>query len=126
MASLSDLLARIAEQDAMIAILKGALAADGAELPDLSGAWEWGLTAQQSAVLGVLMRVYPHAVLSEDIGPRMPGRYHDREDVSPNAVSVAICYLRKALGRDSIQTRYGGGYRLSDAFFSSLKAKAAA
>lgn len=113
----------IAEQEAIINVLKGALAGEGVTLPELGYAWAKGIPPQQAGVLGVLYRAYPAMVDPWDIIPRMQGYKDDRDDVTISSVRVAICNLRKRLGYDAIDGQYGCGYRLSDAFYRSTQAE---
>lgn len=116
----------VAEQEAIINVLKGALAGEGVTLPELGYAWAKGLTPQQTGVMGVLLRARaarPSAAWVDpwDIIPRMQGYKHDRDDVTIGTVRAAVMNIRKKLGADVIESKYGLGYRLSDVFYRSIK-----
>lgn len=109
----------IAEQEALIELLKGALAAAGEQVPPFHP-WMQGLTPQERAVLGALYRCYPRPLDKERLLELMPGQDHV-EDRSAQLVTVKICHLRKKLGAGAIERVTGLGYRLSAAQHAAMR-----
>lgn len=105
----------IAEQEALIELLKGALAAAGAQdnIPAYRP-WMEDLTPQERAVMGALFRCYPRPLDKESLLDLMPGQDHV-EDRRPQLVAVKVCHLRRKLGQDAIEFVPSLGYRLSAA-----------
>jgi len=103
----------IAEQEALIELLKGALAADGrqSEIPAYRP-WMETLTPQERALMGAMHRAYPRPLSKETLLDLMPGHDHV-EDRCAKLVTVKICHLRRKLGQDAIEHVRGIGYRLS-------------
>lgn len=102
----------IEEQEAIIEILKGALAAAGCD--DASGFQPWmkGLTGQERAMIGALYASYPRTLDMYGLLERLPG--HDRaEERQPQLVVIKVHQIRKKLGVSAIETVRGMGYRLS-------------
>lgn len=110
----------IAEQEALIELLKGALAAAGEEVPPFHP-WMKGLTPQERAVLGALYRCYPRPVDKERLLDLMPGHDHV-EDRCAQLVVVKVCHLRKKLGAAAIESVSGLGYRLSPLQYAAMRA----
>lgn len=109
----------IAEQEALIELLKGALAAAGEEIPAYHP-WMKGLTPQERAVLGALYRCYPRPVNKDRLLDLMPGHDHV-EDRCAQLVVVKVCHLRKKLGAGAIERVAGLGYRLSGAQHAAMQ-----
>lgn len=101
----------IEEQEGIIAILKGALAAAGEEVPTYKP-WMAGLTPQEQALLGVLYHHYPNPVGKYALLEMIPGYDHVEERQS-QLVNVKVHHLRRKLGADAIECVRGLGYRLS-------------
>ena len=111
----------IAEQEALIELLKGALAAAGSQ-DDLPAYRPWmeALTPQERAVMGALFRCYPRPLDKETLLDLMPGQDHV-EDRRPQLVSVKVCHLRRKLGPGAIEQVRGLGYRLSPTQHAAMR-----
>ncbi len=102
----------IEEQESIIEILKGALAAAGAEPVETFKPWMQGLTTQERALLGALYQAYPRPLGRYELLELMPGLDHV-EERQAQVVTVKVHHLRKKLGLDAIENERGMGYRLS-------------
>lgn len=112
----------IEEQEGIIAILKGALAAAGAEeVPDYKP-WMVSLTPQEQALLGALYRHYPRPVGKYELMELIPGYDHVQERQA-QIVSVKVHHVRKKLGDDVIENVRGFGYRLSARQYDIMRAQ---
>jgi two-component system response regulator QseB len=101
----------IDQQEAIIEVLKAALAAESATPLVVDPEWMGELTPQERALLAALHRHYPNAVDKYDLLDAMPGRDHV-EDRQAQMVNVKVCMVRKKLGADAIESVRGVGYRL--------------
>lgn len=110
----------IAQQERLIEVLKGALAAAGREdeVPAYSP-WMEGLTPQERALMGALYRAHPRPLDKEVLIDLLPGQDHV-EDRQPQLVAVKVCNLRKKLGATAIEHVSGLGYRLSREQWSAM------
>lgn len=109
----------IRQQEAIIAVLKGALAATGmAQAPEVAD-WAAGLTKQEAALVGVLFARYPKAIPRADIIEHLPGHDHARER-QLQLVDIVVHKVRKKLGADTIEAERGIGFRLGRRFHNSL------
>lgn len=88
----------IADLRRQVEILTGALKAAGVELPEYQTAHYEGLTPQECALIGILLRCYPRYMRVEDL---------------IDLVRVIVCRIRYTMGHDAIETLPGRGYRLS-------------
>jgi DNA-binding response OmpR family regulator len=112
----------IRDQERIIEVLKGALAASGIDAGDLLTPSR-GLTAQQSAILGVLYAAYPRTVSLFGLLDCMPCRSGAEDDRLPKLVQVQVCHIRKRLGHGAIKSLYGVGYRLGDELYAEMRAE---
>ena len=119
---IAALRAQLAERDALIDVLKGALSADGAEVIAAAPAALVALSPQERAFVGVLFRAYPRAVDAYVLLDLLPSRDHARErDLS--LVTVLAWKVRKKLGADAITSARGRGYRLGAPLHATLVAQ---
>jgi hypothetical protein len=110
----------IEEQDGIIAILKGALAAAGGEAVPIYRPWMAGLTPQEQALLGALYSHYPNPVGKYELLELIPGYDHVQERQS-QLVNVKVHHLRKKLGADAIENVWGRGYRLGERQYEAMR-----
>jgi hypothetical protein len=110
----------IEEQEGIIALLKGALAAASSEPVPIYKAWMGGLTPQEQALLGALFRHYPNPVGGYALLDLIPGQDHVQER-QVQLVAVKIHDLRKKLGGQAIETVRGAGYRLGRAQHEAMR-----
>jgi DNA-binding response OmpR family regulator len=109
----------IRQQEELIEVLKGALAAAGVKtVPDV-GLWTSGLTPQERALLGVLYARYPRPVAREVILDFLPGQDHVRER-QLQVVDVLVHKVRKKLGADAVLTQRGEGFRFGETFYAGM------
>ena len=109
----------IEEQEGIIAILKGALAAAGGEAVPAYRPWMTGLTPQEQALLGALYSHYPNPVGKHELLELIPGYDHVQERQS-QLVNVKVHHLRKKLGADAIENVWGRGYRLGERQYEAM------
>lgn len=109
----------IEEQEGIIAILKGALAAAGGEAMPVYQPWMKGLTPQEGAMMGALYRHYPNPIGKYELLELIPGYDHVQERQA-HLVSVKVSHLRKKLGADAIENVWGLGYRLSERQYEAM------
>jgi DNA-binding response OmpR family regulator len=112
----------IRDQARIIDVLKGALAANGIDMGDVLTPTR-GLTAQQSAILGVLYAAYPRVVSVFGLLESMPSRSVNEDERMPKLVQVQICHIRKRLGHAAIESFYGTGYRLGEDLYRQMSAE---
>ena len=110
----------IAAQDALIEVLKGALAATGLEEMPAYQSWMMGLTPQERALLGALYRCYPRPMDKHALLDLLPGQDHV-EERDAKLVATKVCHLRKKLGADAIENISGIGYRLSRQQYDAMR-----
>ena len=113
----------IRQQDELIDLLKGALAAAGANVPSRPESWLSDLTTQERALVGALFAKFPRVVDRYDLLEALPG-HSNTEDRQVQILNVVIHRIRKKLGEAAIRTERGEGFRLGDRFYAELKAKA--
>ena len=109
----------IEEQEGIIAILKGALAAAGGEAMPVYQPWMKGLTPQEGALMGALYGHYPNPIGKYELLELIPGYDHVQERQA-HLVSVKVSHLRKKLGADAIENVWGLGYRLSQRQYEAM------
>ena len=111
----------IAEQEGLIELLKGALAASGREdeIPSYRP-WMEALTPQERAVMGALYRCFPRPLDKDTLLDLMPGHDHV-EDRRAQLVAVKVCHLRRKLGAAAIEQVRGLGYRLSREQYAAMR-----
>ena len=102
----------IAELEALVDLLKGALAAGGMDAIPSFHHWMRDLTPQERALLGCLQRSYPRPLDKFALLDLLPGQDHVK-DRQPELVAAKVCHLRRKLGSDAIESVRGMGYRLS-------------
>ncbi len=106
----------IRQQDELIEVLKGALAAAGMRAAPAHARWMSGLAPQERALLGVLYARYPRPAPREVILEFLPGNDHARER-QLQVVDVLVHKLRKKLGAEAVVTVRGEGFRLGGDFY---------
>jgi len=109
----------IRQQDAIIQVLKGALAAAGLGFAPKQADWMAGLTKQEAALVGVLYAHFPRSVPRADIIEHLPGNDHARER-QLQLVDIVVHKVRKKLGAQAIEAERGVGFRLGEAFHAEL------
>ncbi len=115
----------IRQQDELIDLLKGSLAAAGLHMESKPEPWLSELTTQERALVGALFARFPRVVDRYDLLDSLPG-YSNAEDRQVQILNVVIHRIRKKLGDDAICTARGQGFRLGDRFYAELKAKGGA
>lgn len=109
----------IREQAELIDVLKGALAADGAQtVPDHSG-WMRGLTPQERALVGALYSAYPKIMRREALIECLPSRDHVLER-QLQTVDIVVHKVRAKLGSETVTTHRGLGFQLGEQFYREL------
>ena len=114
----------IRQQDELIDLLKGALAAAGLHMEGKPEPWLSELTTQERALVGALFARFPRVVDRYDLLDSLPG-YSNAEDRQVQILNVIVHRIRRKLGEDAIYTARGQGFRLGDRFYAELKAKSA-
>ena len=109
----------IRQQDELIEVLKGALAAAGVNAVPAHARWMTGLSPQERALVGVLYARYPRPVPREVLLDLLPGNDHARER-QLQVVDVVVHKVRKKLGADAVVTERGEGFRFGGAFYDKL------
>jgi DNA-binding response OmpR family regulator len=112
----------IRQQDELIDLLKGALAAAGLHMGGKPEPWLSELTTQERALVGALFARFPRVVDRYDLLDSLPG-YSNSEDRQVQILNVVVHRIRKKLGEDAIYTARGEGFRLGDRFYAELKSK---
>lgn len=85
---------------------------------------KWNLTRQRVEILMILYRARGRTVTHDFIHRNMAqcGFHTTRDDTLPELVKVQVCHLRRALGRDAIETVWGHGYALSPEMVAAIDA----
>ena len=113
----SEVIARqrqvIKDQEDIIELLKGVLAASSEAAVPTFQPWMNGLTGQERALVGALYGRYPNPIGVYELLELMPGHDHV-EERQAGLVSVKVHHLRKKLGPDVITTIRGLGYSLEE------------
>lgn len=112
----------IRQQDELIDLLKGALAAAGLHMAGKPEPWLSELTTQERALVGALFARFPRVVDRYDLLDSLPG-YSNSEDRQVQILNVVVHRIRKKLGEDAIYTARGEGFRLGDRFYAELNSK---
>lgn len=115
----------IRELEALVDLLKGALAAGGRDPEPEFQAWMIGLTPQERALVGALYRAYPRPLSKHALLDLIPGQDHV-EDRQPELVAAKVCHLRKKLGADIIESVRGLGYRLGERQHRAMQRRSSA
>ena len=110
----------IRQQDELIDLLKGALAAAGLHMEGKPEPWLSELTTQERALVGALFARFPRVVDRYDLLDSLPG-YSNAEDRQVQILNVIVHRIRRKLGEDAIYTARGQGFRLGDRFYAELK-----
>lgn len=102
---------RVAELESELGLrrqaeLMHALALVGRELSDRRA-------PSASRILAALYAAKGRPVSTDNLMRAAPNKGYHEDERLRNIVSVYVYYLRKALGKDAIETVYGFGYRLS-------------
>ena len=108
------------DQEDIIELLKGVLAASSEAAVPTFQPWMNGLTGQERALVGALYGRYPNPIGVYELLELMPGHDHV-EERQAGLVSVKVHHLRKKLGPDAIESVRGMGYRMGKAFHDALK-----
>jgi DNA-binding response OmpR family regulator len=114
----------IRQQDAIIEMLKGALAALGCEKTPAAEPWVEGLTSQERALVGALYARFPRAIDRYDLLEMLPGRGRT-DDRQSQLVTIVVHNVRQKLGASAIVTEHGLGYRMSAECFERMRAETA-
>lgn len=114
----------IRQQDELIDLLKGALAAAGLHMEGKPEPWLSELTTQERALVGALFARFPRVMDRYDLLDSLPG-YSNAEDRQVQILNVVVHRIRRKLGEDAIYTARGHGFRLGDRFYAELKSKSA-
>ena len=114
----------IRQQDELIDLLKGALAAAGLHMEGKPEPWLSELTTQERALVGALFARFPRVVDRYDLLDSLPG-YSNAEDRQVQILNVIVHRIRRKLGEGAIYTARGQGFRLGDRFYAELKSKPA-
>ena len=109
----------IREQAALIDVLKGALAADGAQSVPHHGEWMRGLTPQERALVGALYTVHPRILGREALIECLPSRDHVVER-QLQTVDIVIHKVRAKLGADTVINHRGLGFQLGEQFYRAV------
>ena len=107
--------ARLQAERELTASLRGQLAAQGVEPVAAPPAWARGLTANDVALMMMLLKAHPRVVRFWDLEEHLPKRDHVR-DRTEGVIRTHVHRVRAVLGRDAIERVRGLGYRCSDAF----------
>ncbi len=110
----------IRQQDGIIEVLKGALAALGVEQMPGSDPWVAGLTPQERALVGALFARFPRAIDRYDLLDMLPAR-GNADDRQSQLVTIVVRNIRNKLGQDAIVTEHGMGYRMSAECYDRLQ-----
>jgi DNA-binding response OmpR family regulator len=100
----------------LTASLRGQLAAQGVEPVNGPPAWTRGLTANDVALMMMLLKAHPRVARSWDLEENLPKRDHAKER-SEGVIRTHVHRLRAVLGKGAIERVRGQGYRCSDEFF---------
>jgi len=115
--SFAQMRADLADAEATIDILKGALA--GMDITGLDHpAWAAGLTHQGRAIMGLLISKWPRSLTTEEIADRIPG--HVDGCSSLGSVVVGVYHIRRQLGHEAVVSIRSEGYRLGDEFMAGI------
>ena len=107
--------ARLQAERKLAASLRAQLAAQGVEPVDGPPAWSRGLTANEAALMQMLLGAHPRVVRAWDIEENLPRRDHAKERTE-GVVRTQVHRVRAVLGKGAIERVRGVGYRCSDAF----------
>ncbi|MCW2598697.1 MAG: response regulator receiver [Frankiales bacterium] len=102
-------LSRRGREQATSAVVVGELALDSARRTVQRSGTRVELTPREFRLLEYLMRADGAVVSKLDLLERV---FDADPDTHPNVVEVYVGYLRRKLGRDSVVTVRGGGYRI--------------
>jgi DNA-binding response OmpR family regulator len=111
----------IRQQDELIEVLKGALAAAGVNWAPTYAAWMSALARQERALVGILFASYPRSMPREAILGLLPSYDHARER-QLQIVDILVHKVRKKLGKDTVVTERGEGFRLGESVYGELQA----
>ena len=111
----------IRQQDELIEVLKGALAAAGFDWAPSHASWMSGLARQERALVGILFASYPRSMPREAILALLPSNDHARER-QLQIVDILVHKIRKKLGKDTVVTERGEGFRLGEGLYGQLQA----
>ena len=109
----------IQEQAELIDVLKGALAAGGAQSVPHHSEWMRGLTPQERALVGALYTAHPRILRREALIECLPSRDHVVER-QLQTVDIVIHKVRAKLGADTVITHRGLGFQLGEQFYRAV------
>jgi DNA-binding response OmpR family regulator len=107
--------ARLRAEKRLTASLRAQLAAQGVEPVDGPPAWASGLTANDVALMTMLLKAHPRVVRFWNLEENLPRRDHARERTE-GVIRTHVHRVRAVLGKGAIERVSGLGYRCSDAF----------
>jgi DNA-binding response OmpR family regulator len=106
------------QADAMIDVLKGALAAETVEAIGVPQ-WAKALAPQHRAIMGALVAKFPHYMTREALDSCIPHQDHTVA-CHLRMIDVLVCRVRKILGPDTFEALRGAGYRVSPEFMARI------
>jgi two-component system OmpR family response regulator len=106
--------------DRRTAMLRERVSVAEVELIDAPPAWAAGLTLCQFAFMMAFVEAYPRYLSRALLIDTIPGRDHAAEP-SPKLIDAHISYLRKKLGRETIESLRGIGWRCSGEFYKRAR-----
>ena len=109
----------IRQQDEVIELMKGALAAAGVALAPAHAGWMSRLARQERALVGILFARSPRCGPREAILELLPSRDHALER-QLQLVDILVHKLRKKLGKDAVVTERSEGFRLGKVLYQTL------
>ncbi len=107
--------ARLQAERKLTASLQAQLAAEGVEPVDGPPGWTRGLTANDVALMMMLLKAHPRVVRFWDLEENLPKRDHVKERTE-GVIRTHVHRVRAVLGKGAIERVIGLGYRCSDAF----------
>lgn len=94
--------------------LKAQIKSLGAEVVEVPR-WALDLTAQEAALMGVLIAKSPRVVNVYDLSDAIPHQDHVN-DYDTHGINVVVVNIRKKLGFDAVENVWGKGYRVGPLF----------
>lgn len=110
----------IRQQDELIEVLKGALAAAGVSGVPAHEPWMSVLSRQERALVGILYARYPRVLPRVTILDLLPSLDHAHER-QLQIVDTVVHKVRRKLGKDTVVTERGEGFRLGAALHEQLQ-----
>lgn len=113
----------IEDLEALVDLLKGALASQGMEKTPCPPRWATLFSPQQRAMLGALYEAYPQCLTREALLELLPSSDHALER-SVNQVSVLLTRMKALLGEPAAERVRGAGFRLTSKMCAVLSGEA--